>query len=81
MNLYDRFLQFENLCDLIRRKATGTPDQLAEKLHISRGTVYKLLEEIESYGAEIEYDRNRKCFCFTKGIDIKFEVTHVSRKI
>ena len=42
MNLHDRFLQLNRLCDLIRRKATGTPDQLAEKLQISRGTLYIL---------------------------------------
>ena len=74
MNLHDRFLQLNRLCDLVRRKATGTPNQLAEKLQISRGTVYKLLEELESYGAEIEYDRSRKCFYFAKEMDIKFEV-------
>lgn len=75
MYLYDRFLQLNYLCDLIRRKATGTPDQLFQKLHISRRTLYKLLDELKSYGADIEYDRNRRCFYLTKEINIKFEIT------
>lgn len=75
MSLYDRFQKFNYLCSLIRRKATGTPDQLAEKLQISRGTVYKLLKELESYGAEIEYDNARKCFYFKKKMDVEFIIS------
>lgn len=74
MNLQDHFKQLSYLCSLIRRKATGTPSQLAEKLNISRGTVYKLLQELELFGAEIEYDRGRSSFVFITEIDIKLEV-------
>lgn len=74
MYLYDRFLQLNRLNDLIRRKSTGTPDQLAKKLGISRGTIYKLLRELESYGAKIKYDRIRRSFLFTKEMDFKFEI-------
>ena len=75
MNLHDRVLQFNHLCNLIRRKATGTPGQLAKRIQVSRGTLYKLLKELESYGAEIEYDCARKCFYFEKETDIEFKIS------
>jgi len=74
MSLYDRFQQLNYLCSLIRRKATGTPDQLAKKLQISRGTVYKLIQELESFGAEIKYDRIRRTFVFVVEVDIVIKV-------
>jgi biotin operon repressor len=53
MNLQTRFQKLQHLCSLIRRKATGTPRQLAEKLDLSRGVLYKLIQELESFGAEM----------------------------
>lgn len=74
MDLYDRLQKLSYLCSLIRRKATGTPGQLAEKLQISRATVYKLIQELESFGAEIEYNRIKRTFVFVVEVDISVEV-------
>ena len=41
---------------------TGTPDAFALKLGISRSSLYNLIEEIQSYGIDIEYSRTRQTF-------------------
>lgn len=47
---------------LVMSRCTGTPDSFAYKLGISRSSLYNLLEEIQSYGIEIEYSRSRQSF-------------------
>ena len=47
---------------LVMSQLTGNPDTFAEKLAISRSTLYNLITEIESYGIELEYSRDRETF-------------------
>jgi len=47
---------------LIKRKATGTPDQFAEKLEISRSTLMENIRELKILGGSIEYDKNRESY-------------------
>jgi len=46
----------ERLDDLIRKKATGTPDDLAKRLNVSTRTVYNYLHDMRSMGAPVAYD-------------------------
>lgn len=55
MRLDEKLKQLRRLDDLIRRKATGTPDQLATKLEVSRRTVFRLIEYLKMFGAPIAY--------------------------
>ena len=41
----------------VKSRTTGCPESFAEKLGISRSSLYNLIQEIESYGIEIEYSR------------------------
>jgi excisionase family DNA binding protein len=61
---------------LIRREHTGTPDELAERLHISRSTVYEIIEELNMRGVEIKYSR-RKCTFYYKNdafLEVRFNI-------
>lgn len=42
---------------LVMSRTTGRPGVFATKLGISRSTLYNLIEEIQSYGIDIEYSR------------------------
>lgn len=42
---------------LVISRTTGNPGTFANKLGISRSTLYNLIEEIQSYGIDIEYSR------------------------
>jgi len=49
--------QMCRLHELIRLEQTGTPNELAENLQVSRSQLYKMLDIIKEYGVEVKYSR------------------------
>ncbi|MBW9280317.1 HTH domain-containing protein [Bacteroides fragilis] len=49
---------------LIRMERTGSRDELAAKLRVSRRTINYYLEELRLMGAEIEFSRRRNTYYF-----------------
>ncbi|MBK8514995.1 MAG: hypothetical protein IPL55_01510 [Saprospiraceae bacterium] len=64
------FLQKINIIQridqLIKMKATGNPDKLAERLEISRSTVYEIIECMRAMDAEIDYCKTKQTFYYVK---------------
>lgn len=62
--------QLERIDLLIRRKATGTPVVLANRLGVSERTVYNLIEGLRVLGAKVSFCRStgsyyyENNFCF-----------------
>jgi hypothetical protein len=56
--------RLKRMDDLIRRKATGTPDEFAERLHISPSQLYADLNEMRALGAPIQYCSTRKSYFY-----------------
>ena len=50
---------------LVMSQMTGTPDIFAYKLGISRSSLYNLISEIQSYGIDVEYSRERETFRYS----------------
>lgn len=57
MTFIQRIECMQRLHQLIQRRATGTPAQLAIKLEVSESTVYALLAEAKELGALFRYNR------------------------
>jgi biotin operon repressor len=57
---------------LIRTKATGTPQEFASRLEISKATTYRSIEELEEHGAEVEYCKKRQSFYYANDFKLKF---------
>ena len=78
--LIERLRQLDRLDALIRRKATGNREELAEQLGVSVRTVTNLKQELEDFGAEICYDRGRGsyvyCNCVLFDWNVVIEVDH-----
>ncbi|MEZ4908087.1 MAG: HTH domain-containing protein [Saprospiraceae bacterium] len=55
----------ERMDQLLRMKSTGTSEELANRLGISRSTLYEMLETMGNMGAEIEYNAHRKTYYYT----------------
>ena len=64
MSLIAQLKRLERLDSLIRRKATGSSDQLAARLGCSRRTAYNLLKTLRELGAEIRYCKERCCYYY-----------------
>ena len=58
----------ERIDQLIRRSATGTADDLALRLGISRTKVYRTIEVMKLLGAPIEYDTQRQTFYYEEEV-------------
>lgn len=56
MSFFEKLSLIERVDQLIRLKATGTADDLAKKLGISRRYVYLIIDMMKSMDAPIIYD-------------------------
>lgn len=70
MSLIAQLQRLDRLDGLIRRKATGSSDQLATRLGCSRRTVYNLLKTLRELGAEIRYCKERRSYYYEKPLPV-----------
>ena len=67
MLLYDKIKKIEQLDGLIKRKATGTPEDLAQKLGISPASWYRLRDQlVNGFGFPIEYCPVKRTYFYTE---------------
>ncbi len=69
----------ETLHHYIRTKRTGNPDRCAERLGISRRTLYRLINRLKDCGAPINYCRMRECFYYEETFE--FDPQEVLKKM
>jgi predicted DNA-binding transcriptional regulator YafY len=64
---HNRFIEtVRRVDDLIQRKATGTPAEMAARLGCSERTWYNFLDQLRNdYQFPIAYCRNRQCYYYT----------------
>ena len=62
---------------LIYMKATGTPEEFAEKLGLRRSTLFQSLQEMREMGVDIKYSFVRQTYYYAdnRRIKIKLETT------
>ena len=56
--------RIETADNLIRRKGTGTPEQLARRLGLSKSSWYNLKTEMENRGAPILYSKTLRTYYY-----------------
>jgi DeoR/GlpR family transcriptional regulator of sugar metabolism len=66
MGLFDRMERTKRLDALIRKRATGSPDDLARRMGVSEATVYRWLQELKQFGLPVRYCRRRKTYLYDK---------------
>lgn len=74
MQLLDTIARVHLIHKLIQRKATGTPDEFAEKLHLKRRQLYNILEEFRDYGASVKYNRADSTFYYDNDFEILVKI-------
>jgi len=65
---------------LVRQRRTGTPDELARRLSISRSALYDIIDELRADGVEIKYCRTRCSFYYNGNafLNIHFSITEAT---
>lgn len=68
------FDRLQHIDRLIRLKGTGTPKQLAQKLHISESLLYEYLSFMKEQGAPIVYSKMRQSYYYERqgGFNLRF---------
>jgi hypothetical protein len=68
------FDKVNNMNYYISMRITGKPNEFAEKLNISRSTLFEYLNLLKRYGAPIEYNPLIQSYYYTDGgnFEIKF---------
>lgn len=65
MNSIKTLARLEKLHQLINQERTGTPKELATRMHLSERLVYNLIDRLKEYDAMIAYDRSRKTYYYS----------------
>lgn len=65
MSFIKKLRKIEQVDGLIRRKATGTPKDLARRINVAESTVYEYIKLMRDMGAPIEFDRFRNTYYYT----------------
>ncbi len=72
MNLSQTIERLQLLHLLISQKKTGTPEQLARRLGISRSYLYIMIEDLKTLNVYVSYSRKSKSFYYEKEVNIEF---------
>jgi biotin operon repressor len=74
MKIADHFFRLHRLVDLIRRKATGCPKELAQRLDVSERTVFNLLDCLRDLGAPVQYDEHKRTYLFPEDTRVELHI-------
>ena len=66
MNFYDKTNLILRLDQMIRLRFRGNADSLSRRLGVSRSTFFRLLDDMRSLNAPIEYDETGQFYYYEK---------------
>jgi len=72
MKLLQQLRQLERVDSLIRRKGTGSPEQLARRLDLSKRQVHRLINDLRAMGLPIRYCRERQSYLYASPVKWEF---------
>jgi len=70
MKVFEYLERISLMHKLVLRQRTGTPEELARQLGVSRTTLYELIDELRSRGAPISYSKSAKTFFYRQPYEI-----------
>ncbi len=68
----------QRMDQLIRRKSTGKPKELAAKLSLSERSLYELINQMKDLGAPIIYSKSRDSYVYTSQVKFDFGFREVA---
>lgn len=77
MNSLKNLKRLQKLHQLIEKKDTGSPKEVAEKIGSSERMVHCLIEELKDYGANIRFDRKLQTYFYKNDFELQVHVSVV----
>jgi predicted DNA-binding transcriptional regulator YafY len=75
MKVFEYLDRISTMHKLVSRQMTGTPEEFAHRLGVSRTSLYELIDELRSRGAPILYSKSAKTFFYSQPYDIAITCT------
>jgi biotin operon repressor len=72
MHFLDQIKLLKRIHNLIKKKATGSPNQLATRLDISRASVFRQINILKMLGAKINYSYDKESYVYEEEFSLKF---------
>jgi hypothetical protein len=72
MNLIQKLELIERVDALIRRKATGCPTELSNKLTISKRNVFNIINTMKDLGAPIRFCKHMNSYYYEEKVTFSF---------
>ena len=75
MSLFKYIARLQRMDSLIAMRATGTPEEFAYKMKLSRSTLFEMLQEMKGMGVDIRYSSSCETYYYAdeRRIIIKVE--------
>jgi hypothetical protein len=70
MKVFEYLDRISMMHKLVSRQKTGTPEELARQLGVSRTTLYELIDELRSRGVPLAYSKSAKTFFYRQPYDV-----------
>ncbi|MEN6352849.1 MAG: hypothetical protein ABFD02_05280 [Bacteroidales bacterium] len=70
MKVFEYLDRINMMHKLVSRQKTGTPEEFARQLGVSRTSLYELIDEFRLRGAPISYSKSAKTFYYSQPYDI-----------
>ncbi|MCB0517859.1 MAG: hypothetical protein H6577_24835 [Lewinellaceae bacterium] len=71
MTFLEQLHLWQRMSGLIKRKATGPPEEFAKRLGLKRTALFRHLETLRSMGADIRYCRERQSYFFETDFEFR----------
>ena len=75
MVLFSHIKRLQLIHELIAEQKTNTPKMLAQRLCISRASLYLLIDDLKKNNLPIIYSRKKKSFIYTKKVNFTLDFT------
>ena len=76
-----KFIKVLTLDRRIREQNTGTAEELADMLDISRSQLFEVMSELKDFGAEICFSRSRRTYHYANDFDIKLTIETNGKRV
>lgn len=80
MSLSKYIARLQRMDLLIALKATGSPEKFANKMNLSRSTLFETLQEMKGMGVDIQYSNIRETYYYGDARRIIIKVEKVGEK-
>jgi len=78
MNFFDEIHRLDRLHHLIRLQITGSSDELAKKMEVSRRTVFRLINILKEIGCPVYFNKYKNSYCYE--YPIKLNILELEEK-